>query len=82
MIFIFICSIYRKQAWLWSLGDTHRTKDRQRYMSYFGMNSTMDTIGHSSHRYSIGDNNEVDHSFSNFYFSINEFLFRMRMKVK
>ncbi|CAF2569255.1 unnamed protein product [Rotaria sp. Silwood2] len=46
-----------KQAWLWSLGDTYRTKDRPRYMSYFGTNSSMDTVGHNPLRYSIGDNN-------------------------
>ncbi|CAF3360316.1 unnamed protein product [Rotaria sp. Silwood1] len=46
-----------KQAWLWSLGDTYRIKDRPRYMSYFGTNSSMDTFAHHPFRYSIGDNN-------------------------
>ncbi|CAM4742975.1 unnamed protein product [Rotaria magnacalcarata] len=46
-----------KQAWLWSLGDTFRIKDRPRYTSYFGTNSSMDTIGPNPLRYSIGDNN-------------------------
>ncbi|CAF0865094.1 unnamed protein product [Rotaria sordida] len=46
-----------KQAWLWSLGDTYRIKDRPRYMSYFGTNSIMDTIGQNPLHYSIGDNN-------------------------
>ncbi|CAF3158337.1 unnamed protein product [Rotaria socialis] len=46
-----------KQAWLWSLGDTFRIKDRPRYTSYFGTNSSMDTIGLNPLRYSVGDNN-------------------------
>jgi hypothetical protein len=48
---------YRKQAWLWSLGDAYRIKDRPRYMSSLGMNSAIETIGHNPLRYSIGDNN-------------------------
>ncbi|CAF4465039.1 unnamed protein product, partial [Rotaria magnacalcarata] len=32
-----------KQAWIWSLGDAYRTKDRPRYTSTLGGNSTMDT---------------------------------------
>ncbi len=47
----------RKQAWLWSLGDAYRIKDRPRYMSSFGMNSALDTIGPNPLRYSVGDNN-------------------------
>ncbi|CAF3535067.1 unnamed protein product [Adineta steineri] len=46
-----------KQAWLWSLGDMYRVKDRPRYMSSFGINSAMDTIGHNPLRYSIGGDN-------------------------
>ncbi|UJR28276.1 hypothetical protein I4U23_009526 [Adineta vaga] len=46
-----------KQAWLWSLGDMYRIKDRPRYMSTYGINSTMDTTGHNLLRYSIGDSN-------------------------
>ncbi len=51
---------YRKQAWLWSLGDTYRIKDRPRYMSAFGGNSAMDTSTHNSLGYSIGDNNNIE----------------------
>ncbi len=56
---------YRKQAWLWSLGDTYRIKDRPRYMSAFSGNSAMDTSSHNPLRYSIrnvivyNNNNEV-----------------------
>ncbi len=54
----------RKQAWLWSLGDTYRIKDRPRYMSGFGGNSAMDTSSQNSLRYSIGniigDNTNVE----------------------
>jgi cell division cycle 14 len=46
-----------KQAWLWSLGDAYRIKDRPRFTSSFGMNSSIDTIGQNPLRYSIGDNN-------------------------
>ncbi|CAF1320383.1 unnamed protein product [Adineta ricciae] len=46
-----------KQAWLWSLGDTYRIKDRPRYMSSYGINSAMDTTGLGPLRYSIGDSN-------------------------
>jgi len=55
---------YRKQAWLWSLGDTYRIKDRPRYMSAFSGNSAMDTSTYNSIRYSIGnviaDNNNIE----------------------
>jgi hypothetical protein len=51
---------YRKQGWLWSLGDTYRIKDRPRYMSAFGGNSAMDTSTHNPLRYSIGDNNNIE----------------------
>jgi len=67
--------ICRKQAWLWSLGDVYRIKDRPRYVSSFGINSTMDTTGHNPLRYSIGDNTEVCFVFSNENFClINKFL--------
>ncbi|CAF0923864.1 unnamed protein product [Adineta ricciae] len=46
-----------KQAWLWSLGDMYRIKDRPRYMSSYGVNSAMDTTGLGPLRYSIGDSN-------------------------
>jgi hypothetical protein len=50
-----------KQAWLWSLGDTYRIKDRPRYMSAFGGNSAMDTSSPNPLRYSvIGDNNNIE----------------------
>jgi hypothetical protein len=53
--------VYRKQAWLWSLGDTYRIKDRPRYMSAFGGNSAMDTSSPNPLRYSvIGDNNNIE----------------------
>ena len=59
----FPCVFLRKQAWLWSLGDTYRIKDRPRYMSAYGGNSAMDTGTSNSLRYSVGnvpgDNNEV-----------------------
>ena len=47
----------RKQAWLWSLGDAYRIKDRPRYTSTFGLNSSMDTTSPNPLRYSLGDNN-------------------------
>jgi hypothetical protein len=58
----FIPLLYRKQAWFWSLGDASRIKDRPRYTSSFGMNSSIDTTGQNPLRYSIGDynNNEVE----------------------
>jgi hypothetical protein len=53
-----------KQAWLWSLGDTYRIKDRPRYMSTFSGNSAMDTSNFNPLRYSIGnvvgDNNNIE----------------------
>jgi hypothetical protein len=65
---------YRKQAWLWSLGDTYRIKDRPRYMSAFTGNSAMDTSSYNSIRYSIGnvisDNNNIEvceFSFNRFF---------------
>lgn len=54
--------MFRKQAWIWSLGDAYRIKDRPRFMSSFGMNSTMDTLGHNPLRYSIGDNNNNNYN--------------------
>ena len=50
-------SFSSKQAWLWSLGDAYRIKDRPRYTSTFGLNTAMDTTGPNPLRYSIGDNN-------------------------
>ncbi len=55
---------YRKQTWFWSLGDTYRIKDRPRYMSGFGSNSSIDGGNHNSHRYVtgniVGDNNNIE----------------------
>ena len=45
----------RKQAWLWSLGDAYRVKDRPRYVSSFTSSPSMDTGGHNPLRYSIGN---------------------------
>jgi hypothetical protein len=56
--------IFRKQPWIWSLGDTYRTKDRPRYTSTLGGNSTMDTSFQNPLRYSIsnviGDYNNIE----------------------
>ncbi|CAF1559909.1 unnamed protein product [Rotaria magnacalcarata] len=53
-----------KQAWIWSLGDAYRTKDRPRYTSTLGGNSTMDTSFQNPLRYSItnviGDYNNIE----------------------
>ncbi|CAF3417670.1 unnamed protein product [Rotaria sp. Silwood1] len=53
-----------KQVWLCSLGDTYRIKDRPRYTSSVGVNSSMDTTMHNPLRYSIsnviGDYNNIE----------------------
>jgi hypothetical protein len=55
---------YRKQAWLWSLGDTYRIKDRPRYMSSFGTNSVMDSSLNNPLRYSIGGDNNNNNNYN------------------
>ncbi|CAF4856088.1 unnamed protein product, partial [Rotaria socialis] len=53
-----------KQAWIWSLGDAYRTKDRPRYTLTLGGNSTVDASFQNPLRYSInnviGDYNNIE----------------------
>ncbi|CAF0925796.1 unnamed protein product [Adineta steineri] len=49
-----------KQAWLWSLGDLHRIKDRSRNVPGFSAHSAVDLGTHNSYRYTVGENNNVE----------------------
>ncbi|UJR21206.1 hypothetical protein I4U23_024303 [Adineta vaga] len=49
-----------KQAWLWSLGDIYRTKERTRYITSYGVPATMDIGNSNSYRYLVGDNNNIE----------------------
>jgi len=56
----------RKQAWLWSLGDTYRIKDRPRYMSGFAGMSALEPNHSNQYRDTNTEVRLFDYVFESF----------------